>query len=64
MVGGSIGLSAAIGGFLLLAIIIYGVMRNRARTRSDVNRTEQATHDLYARTDAQDKVSDPDPKSF
>jgi hypothetical protein len=62
--GGSLGLVAAIGGFLLAAVILFAVLRNQRRTPADVRRTEEATKDLYARTDRQDKVSDPDPKTF
>ena len=42
-----------VGGFLLLAVIIWAVLRNRgARGRA---RTEQATHDLYKDIDRDDK---------
>ena len=44
-----------IGGFLLLAVIIWAVLRNRgARGRA---RTEQATHDLYKEIDKDDKAA-------
>ncbi len=62
--GGSLGLTAAIGGFLLVIAIAYAVIRNRQRTPSDKRRTEEATKELYARTDRQDKISDPDPAKF
>ena len=62
--GGSIGLTAAIGGFLLLAVIIYAWLRNQRRSDADRRRTEEATKDLYARVDRQDQANDPDPKSF
>jgi hypothetical protein len=58
--GGSIGLTAAIGGILLAIVLLYAVIRNSRRTDRDRRRTEEATRDLYARTDRQDKVSDPD----
>ena len=61
---GSIGLTAAIGGFLLLAVIIYGWLRNRGRSDADRQRTEEATKDLYARVDRQDQVSDPDTANY
>jgi hypothetical protein len=38
-----------IGAFLLGAILIYGIMRNRTRTRAEKDLTERATKDLYAR---------------
>ena len=61
---GSIGLTAAIGGFLLLIVIIYAWLRNQRRSDADRRRTEEATKDLYARVDRQDQANDPDPKSF
>ena len=64
MMGGSLGLTAAIGGVLLVIVFVYAIMRNRQRTPREEARTEQATKDLYARTDRQDKISDPDPKDF
>ena len=61
---GSLGMTAAIGGFLLALVLLYAVLRNRQRSDADRRRTEEATKDLYARTDRQDKVSDPDPKTY
>ncbi len=58
------GLIAAIGGIILALVLLYAVLRNRQRTASDERRTEEATKDLYARTDRQDKASDPDPANF
>ncbi len=58
-----IGTIAAIGGFLLAVVLLYATISNARRTRSDVRRTEEATKDLYARVDPQDKVSDPDTKT-
>jgi len=62
--GGSIGLTAAIGGFLLLAVIIYAWARNRGRTDADRRRTEEGTRDLYARVDRDDKEKDPGPAKY
>jgi hypothetical protein len=62
--GGSIGLTAAIGGILLAIVILYAVLRNQRRTEADRRRTEEATKDLYARTDRQDKATDPDPAKY
>ena len=59
-----IGIVAAIGGILLALVLLYAVIANKRRSRGDVRRTEEATKDLYARVDRQDKVSDPDPKNF
>ena len=62
MIGGSLGLTAAIGGILLVIVFVYAIMRNRQRTPRDEARTEQATKDLYAQTDREDEASDPDPQ--
>lgn len=59
-----IGTVAAIGGILLALVLLYAVVMNRRRSRGDVRRTEAATRDLYKEVDAQDKVSDPDSKTF
>ena len=59
-----IGLTGIIGGLLLAAVLLFAALANRRRTRSDVRRTEEATKDLYARVDRQDKVSDPDKGKF
>jgi hypothetical protein len=62
--GGSIGLTAAIGGIILAVVILYALLRNQRRTATDRQRTEEATRDLYARTDRQDQATDPDHKRF
>jgi hypothetical protein len=59
-----IGVVAAIGGFLLAAVILYAALMNRRRSANDVRRTEEATKDLYVRVDREDQVTDPDPKTF
>ena len=60
----SAGIVAAIGGLILAAVLLWAVMKNRQRSAGDVRRTEEATRDLYVKVDREDKVSDPDPKSF
>ncbi len=62
--GGSLGLVSAIGGVLIVLALVYAIMRTRSRSSGEEARTEQATRDLYARTDRQDQASDPDPKDF
>jgi hypothetical protein len=37
-----------IGAFLLGAALVYGIMRNKTRTRAEKDLTERATKDLYA----------------
>ena len=59
-----LGWVAAIGGAVLAIAILYGLLRNRRRTDADRQRTEEATRNLYARSDREDKVSDPDPAKF
>jgi len=58
------GLIAAIGGIVLAAVLLYAVIMNRRRSRADERRTEEATKDLYARVDREDKATDPDPTNF
>ena len=55
-----IGIIAAIGGFLLALVLLYAVISNARRSRSERRRTEEATKDLYARVDRQDQASDPE----
>ena len=59
-----IGTVAAIGGILLAIVLLWATLKNRRRTDADVQRTNEATRDLYAKVDREDKASDPDPKSF
>jgi hypothetical protein len=59
-----LGVVAAIGGAVLAIAILYGLFRNQRRTDADRQRTEEATRNLYARSDREDKVSDPDPAKF
>lgn len=57
---GTMGWVALVGGLILAAVLLFGMLSNRRRAHGDKLRTEDATRDLYARTDAQDKASDPD----
>jgi hypothetical protein len=59
-----IGLAAAIGGFVLAAVLLWAVLRNRQRTPADRQRTEEATRRLHQEVDRQDKVTDPDPARY
>ena len=36
-----------VGAGVLGIVMVYGILRNRKRTRAEVQRTEQATRDLY-----------------
>ena len=44
-----------IGAFLLGAAVVYGIMRNRTRTRAEKDLTERATKDLYAEEAREEK---------
>ena len=59
-----LGMVAAIGGVILAIAILYGLFRNQRRTEADRRQTEEATRTLYARSDREDKISDPDPAKF
>ncbi len=54
------GTIAAIGGLLLALVLLYAILSNRRRTRRYTRRTEEATKDLYAHIDRQDKIGDYD----
>ncbi|HLL29944.1 MAG TPA: hypothetical protein VK403_03005 [Allosphingosinicella sp.] len=45
--GGSWGIITIIGPLLLAAVLLWALLRNRKSRRSDANRTEQGTRDLY-----------------
>lgn len=59
-----IGLTAAIGGLVLAAVLLFAAIANRRRSKGAVRRTEDATAKLYRDIDRQDQASDPDPKNF
>jgi len=42
-----------IGPALLAIVILWAVLRNRGASRAEVDRTEQATHNLYAEEEAE-----------
>lgn len=48
--GFSWGLQTIIGGALFVIVVAWAVLRNRTSRQQD-ERTEQATHDLYAAED-------------
>jgi hypothetical protein len=49
------GLQTIVGGFLLLAVLIWAALKNRKSTRSEIDRTEAATRELYREEDAAHK---------
>ena len=46
--GGSWGIINILGPLLLAAVLLWALLRNR-RSRTDVDRSERATHDAYDR---------------
>ena len=46
------GLITIIGPLLLAAVLLWAMLRNRKSTPREVDRTEQATKDLYDREEA------------
>ena len=46
-----------IGSGVLGLAIVYGIMRNRRRTQSEKNKTEQATRELYRAEDRDRRAS-------
>ncbi len=53
--GFSWGIQTIVGGFLLFAVLLWAMLRNRKSSQADVDRTEQATRDLYREEDAAHK---------
>ncbi len=53
--GFSWGLQTIVGGFLLFAVLLWATLRNRKSSEADVERTEQATRELYKEEDAAHK---------
>ena len=45
--GGRWGIINIVGPLLLAAVLLWALLRNRRARRTDVDRTEQATRELY-----------------
>jgi hypothetical protein len=45
-------LMTILGPIILGAVVLWSLMRNRKSSKQDIDRTEQATHDLYRAEDA------------
>ncbi|MEH3045939.1 hypothetical protein [Sphingomonas adhaesiva] len=59
MVGDGLWSFVVIAGPIILALaLLYAILRNR-RSRGEEARTEQATHDLYRETSAEDRAHTP-----
>jgi hypothetical protein len=54
MDGGGINWSliTIVGPLLLALVVLWALLKNRKSSRSDIERTEQATRDLYKKEDA------------
>ncbi|QPQ54583.1 hypothetical protein IC614_09630 [Allosphingosinicella flava] len=50
--GFSWSLITILGPILLAAVLLWAIVRNRKASRRDIERTEQATRDLYKAEDA------------
>lgn len=59
-----IGTMAAIGGLILALVLLYAVYRNSQRTDNDERRSDEAAKALRTEIDREDKISDPDTKTF
>lgn len=53
--GFSWGLQTIVGGFLLFAVLLWAMLRNRKSTPEEIDRTEAATRELYKEEDAAHK---------
>jgi hypothetical protein len=53
--GFSWGLQTIVGGFLLFAVLLWAVLKNRKSSQAEVDRTEAATRELYREEDAAHK---------
>ena len=58
MSGGFWSLLTILGPLLLGAVIAWSLLKNRKEPKSEIERTERATADLYKEQDAQDKRDD------
>ena len=53
--GFSWGIQTIGGGFLLFAVLLWAVLKNRKSSQAEVDRTEAATRELYREEDAAHK---------
>lgn len=51
-------LVTVVGPILLIVVLAWAMLRNRSRSRAEKERTEQATRDLYERSDRESKARD------
>ena len=56
--GLSWGLQTIIGGFLLFAVLLWAVLKNRKSSQAEIDRTEAATRELYREEDAAHRGED------
>jgi len=58
MSGGWWSLLTVLGPLLLGGVIVWALLKNRKAPKSEIDRTERATHQNYVEQDAQDKRDD------
>jgi FtsZ-interacting cell division protein ZipA len=51
------GLQTIVGATILIAVLLWALIRNR-RSKNDINRTEQATRELYEEEEAHRDAED------
>jgi hypothetical protein len=56
--GGNWAIINIVGPLLLAAALLWALLRNRKSSRSDVDRTEQATRDLYREEEERRRTGD------
>ncbi|MEA3052048.1 MAG: hypothetical protein QOG72_951 [Sphingomonadales bacterium] len=56
--GGNWAIINIVGPLLLAAVLLWALLRNRKSSRSDVDRTEQATRDLYREEEERRRTGD------
>jgi hypothetical protein len=56
--GGSWGILTIIGPLLLAAVLLWVLFRNRKSRKSDIDRSEQGTRDLYREEEEKRRTGD------
>ena len=56
--GGSWGIINIVGPLLLAAVLLWVLLRNRKTSKRDVDRSEQATRDLYREEEEKRRTGD------
>jgi hypothetical protein len=57
--GGSLwGMMTVVGPIIIIAVLMWAMLRNRTLTRAEKERSEQATRELYEESDRASKARD------